>query len=170
MSRTLLPSDDATERAFLASLILARHRRLVRLMAESVQPAGREVFFDPWNAGIYDGIAATWKKHRHCDVILLAEWMKSPAALASGCPWINPSPSTEGSTAALIKILNSVPSAVHGVAYGVTLKHLWKCRQIYVLSEKLARSAVDRSSDEVLRANAIELMKIVGINEEKEKK
>jgi len=129
-------------------------------MAESIQPAGADVFMDPWHRGIYQGIAATWRQHGHADAILLKAWMETPEGAAAGAPWVNPG-SAEGSLADLVKLLNSVPSAAHGPAYGVVLLHLWRCRMTYTHAHALASAALARASVEDMMDSLIELNQIV---------
>lgn len=121
------------------------------MMAESIKPGGADVFTDPWNKAVYRGIAATWKKYGHCDCILLRSWMASPAGSEAGAPWENPA-SCEGSLADLTRVLDSVPSYVHGVAYGQVLLHIWRCRMTYAMASKLEAAALAHASLDAFRS------------------
>jgi replicative DNA helicase len=132
----LLPSDPAAERSFVASMILCRSRHRMAAMVRAIKPAGREAFNDPYHAQLYDAVAGCWKEYGKCDAILLRAYM-----LKNGPVDIED----------LVKILNTVPSAAHGPAYGAVILHVWRCREVYQAAVKLAAAAAKGAPEDELR-------------------
>lgn len=148
-----LPSDPASERAFVASMILTQDKDILRKIVDSVKPAGRAVFHDPYHATLYDGVAACWKEHGKCDAILLRVWL-----VQSG-KW-DSTPSPDGPLADLVAVLNSVPDIHHGAAYGAVLLHLWRSREAYCHALKLAKLAAKAAPVSEQREALAELSQI----------
>lgn len=132
----LLPSDPAAERSYLASLMLTKSRRRLLRMLNSIKPAGRDVFNDPWHVTLYDDIGATWKAHGHCDGVLVMAQMRAAGH------WVDNLKDVAGNSLPdLVAVFNTVPSAAHGEHYGTVILHLWRCRQVYTHAVELAAAA-----------------------------
>jgi replicative DNA helicase len=97
----LPPHSIEAEMCLLASMMLDKD-----MIGQVVQITNREAFFQADHQVIYDILVKLYESNRPIDAVVLREELVKRQLLEE-----------VGGMAYLAKILNSVPSAAHGVAY-----------------------------------------------------
>jgi replicative DNA helicase len=121
----LPPHSIESEMCLLASMMLDKE-----VIGNVVQILDREAFFQADHQIIYDILIKLYEQNRPIDAVILREELGKRQLLDE-----------VGGVAYLAQILNSVPSAAHGVHYAGTVREKFLLRQLISASNDILRDA-----------------------------
>src|SRR5688500_4579584 len=119
----LPPHAIEAEKCLIASMMLDKE-----VVGNVVQIVNRDAFFQADHQVIYDLLVKLYEQNRPIDAIILREELVKRQLLDE-----------VGGMAYLAKILNTVPSAAHGVTYGETVREKYLLRQLISASNSILR-------------------------------
>src|SRR4051794_12720108 len=123
----LPPHAIEAERALLASIMLDETKEMI---GNIVTVVDREAFFQADHQIIYDVLLRLYEQNRSIDAIIVREELQKRQLLEE-----------VGGVAYLAEILNSVPSAAHGVHYAGIVREKALLRQLIGASNDILRDA-----------------------------
>src|SRR4029453_4083017 len=123
----LPPHSVEAEMCLLASMMLDESKEII---GQVLQVGQREAFFQADHQVIFDILLKLYEHNRPIDAVLLREELVKRQLLDE-----------VGGMAYLAKILNTVPSAAHGVAYAETVREKFLLRQLISASNSILRAA-----------------------------
>ena len=121
----LPPHSIESEMCLLASMMLDKE-----VIGNVVQLIDRDAFFQADHQIIYDILVKLYEQNRPIDAIILREELGKRQLLEE-----------IGGVAYLAQILNSVPSAAHGVHYAAVVREKYLLRQLISASNDILRDA-----------------------------
>jgi replicative DNA helicase len=121
----LPPSSIESEMCLLASMMLDKE-----MVGSVVQLVDKEMFYQADHAIIFEALVRLYEQNRPIDAVILREELAKRKLLEE-----------VGGTAYLATILNSVPSAAHGVHYASIVREKAMLRQLITASNDILRDA-----------------------------